>query len=79
MVYDVDGLRDSVRHGITGLVCEENTSVDLAKNIIDILSDKEKYDTLRKDAWQWSKKINFGRSYREFLETIGNYNLKQRG
>jgi glycosyltransferase involved in cell wall biosynthesis len=70
VVYDVDGLRDSVRHNETGIVCEKNTPQNMAENIISLLEDKEKYEKLRFNAWQWSKEINFDKSYNEFIKFI---------
>lgn len=70
VVYNVDGLRDSVKHGKTGLVTRHNTPQDLADNIVTLLTDKEKYLTLREEAWQWSKQITFERSYEEFMSHI---------
>lgn len=70
VVYNIDGLRDSVKDGETGMVCQVNTPENLAQNIIDLLSDREKYHVLRKKAWAWSKKINFERSYSDFITVI---------
>ncbi len=66
VVYDVDGLRDSVRNGETGLVCKKNTPECLAGNIEDLLKNDEKYEKMRNVAWEWSKEINFDRSYQDF-------------
>ncbi len=66
VVYNVDGLRDSVQHDKTGIVCSENTPEDLAENIIKLLADSEKYERLRRNAWQWSKEITFDQSYEDF-------------
>jgi glycosyltransferase involved in cell wall biosynthesis len=73
IVYNVDGLRDAVKNNETGLICQENTPENLAKNIVELLKDKEKYDILRKNAWQWSKEINFEKSAEEFEKIIKNY------
>jgi glycosyltransferase involved in cell wall biosynthesis len=70
VVYDVDGLRDSVRHHQTGLVTEENTPENLAKNILKLLADKELYERLRENAWQRSKTINFEQSYEDFKKAL---------
>jgi len=69
VVYDVDGLRDAVRNGETGLVCEKNTPESMAENIVELYSDKNKYEKLRRSALRWSREINFEKSYRDF-ETI---------
>lgn len=69
-VYDVDGLRDSVRDGKTGSVCSRNTPTHLAANIVALLSDKPHYQTMQKNAWEWSKSINFETSYQQFSKEV---------
>ncbi len=110
VVYDVDGLRDAVKHDETGLVCQPvhplrkggqslkdenfggflrlskfltfdfsdfkdfrltpNTPANLAKSIVQLLQDKEKYDKLRTNAWKWSKEITFEKCYEDFRKSI---------
>ena len=70
VVYNVDGLRDSVCDNETGIICSENTPENLAENIEELLKDKGKYDKMRFDAWQWSKEINFEKSYTEFKPLV---------
>lgn len=70
VVYDVDGLRDSVRNGKTGVVCRANTPTDLAQHIVAVLSDESYYQLLRKNAWQWSKSINFETCYQQFNKEL---------
>jgi len=70
VVYDVDGLRDSVEDRVTGIVCRKNTPEDLAMNIVKLLNDDVAYATLRKNALQWSKEITFENSYRDFKNIV---------
>jgi glycosyltransferase involved in cell wall biosynthesis len=70
IVYDVDGLRDSVKHNETGLICTKNTPVELSKNIIELLQNKNLYKKLQKNAWQWSKEITFKQCYIDFKKAI---------
>lgn len=70
IVYNVDGLRDSVKNNETGIICQQNNPRNLAKNIIELLNNREKYQNLRLNAWQWSKKINFEKSYQDFEKII---------
>lgn len=70
VVYDVDGLRDSVRNGVTGLICEKNNPENLSQKIMEILEDKEKYEKLRRNAWNWSKEITFEKSYEDFKKIL---------
>jgi glycosyltransferase involved in cell wall biosynthesis len=70
VVYDTDGLRDSVRHGKTGIITKQNNPQQLAKSLATLLSDQKRYARIRKNAWQWSKTITFDKSYQQFLKTI---------
>lgn len=70
VVYDVDGLRDSVRHGQTGLVTEYNTPAGLAASLVSLLSDPRRYEEFRQAGWQWSQQLTFANTYQEFLAVI---------
>lgn len=72
VVYDVDGLRDSVRNGETGLICKENTPQGLAAAVVVGLGNPLKYATMRKNAWMWSKSFHLESTYRSFLQAIRN-------
>lgn len=67
VVYDVDGLRDSVRHERTGLVTVP-TPEALAESTVKLLRDQSRYESFRKNGWQWSKDITFDKAYRNFKE-----------
>ncbi len=69
-VYDVDGLRDSVKNGKTGLISKENTPQGLADAIIDGLRNKE-YAQLRKNAWLLSQSFTLEECYRKFSKGAG--------
>lgn len=70
VVYNVDGLRDSVRHKRTGLVCKENTPQNLATMVIELFEDRDIYTRICRDAWRWSKDINFDKSYKDFIKAL---------
>jgi glycosyltransferase involved in cell wall biosynthesis len=70
VVYDVDGLRDSVQNNKTGLIAKKNAPNYLARRIVELAEDKKKYARLRAAAWKWSKSINFDNCYKKFLEVI---------
>jgi glycosyltransferase involved in cell wall biosynthesis len=70
VVYDVDGLRDSVREGVTGLVTKVNTPAALATSLGELLSDAKLYDKMRHSAYDWSKTMTYEKGYQEFLEAI---------
>jgi glycosyltransferase involved in cell wall biosynthesis len=71
VVYDVDGLRDSVKDRETGLICEENTPESLSLKMKQMLGDEVSYARMRENAWQWSKEITFDMQYEDFLKVIG--------
>jgi glycosyltransferase involved in cell wall biosynthesis len=70
VVYNVDGLRDSVRNNQTGLIAEKNTPEAVADAVVQLLQDKKLYARLQEAAWQWSKKITFDASYRDFTAAL---------
>lgn len=70
VVYDVHGLRDSVRHTETGIVTAENPSA-LARGISQLLKDRKSYESMRRKGWEWSKTMTFDRSYEDFKKVIG--------
>ena len=70
VVYDVNGLRDSVRHEQTGLVTHTNPGA-LARAIVRLLQQEHLYQTCRTRGWEWSKAITFDQSYADFRQVIG--------
>jgi len=69
VVYDVDGLRDSVQHNKTGLITSP-TPEALADGIIHLLRDQSTYERLQQAAWNWSKQITFDQAYQDFKEVV---------
>lgn len=69
VVYDVDGLRDSVRDGVTGFITATDPG-SLAQGITSLLSDQGRYQAMRQAAWEWSKEITFDKSYSDFKTAL---------
>jgi glycosyltransferase involved in cell wall biosynthesis len=67
VVYNVDGLRDSVQDGRTGLVARANTPAALAELVVGLLGDPTRYAALREAGWRWSHDITFDQSYKQFI------------
>ena len=70
VVYDVDGLRDSVRDGRTGLVAKFNTPQALATSIAAALKNQSKYDTMRVSAWKSARDLTAEKSYQVFIKIL---------
>jgi glycosyltransferase involved in cell wall biosynthesis len=69
VVYDVDGLRDSVRDRETGLVTAPNPGA-LAAGLLMLLSNTQLYAQLRESAWRWSRELTFDNAYRTFAGIV---------
>ncbi len=70
VAYNVDGLRDSVRDGDTGVLTKANNPNSLAGEVVALLRDKVRYNTLRRAAWQDSLRFDYENSYSDFLGAI---------
>jgi glycosyltransferase involved in cell wall biosynthesis len=66
IVYDVDGLRDSVIDGKTGVLCPSGDWRAMGEAINHVLSDPATYDQMRHLAWETSKQYTFDTSYADF-------------
>ena len=70
MVYDVDGLRDSVKQNKTGIICTQNTPQNLSEAIIKGFDNINNYELLRNNAWKWSSELTLEKTYVEFCKKI---------
>lgn len=70
IVYDVDGLRDSVVDTVTGIVVANNNPPAMGEAIVNLLGDKLTYEQYRQNAWQSSKQYTFENSYNDFINII---------
>ncbi len=59
VVYNVPGLRDSTRHGETGLVCTHNTPAALAQAILALQHNAALYGRLRERAWTAARRLTW--------------------
>lgn len=58
VVYDVDGLRDSVQDGVTGMVLKRNDPESMAKAVIGIMKSPAQLEGLRHKAWSTVRGLN---------------------
>ncbi len=70
IVYNVDGLRDSCKDGVTGIVCKVNNPETLACNVIQLLHDNETYKRYCVAAWNDSRRYTFQAAYAAIARAI---------
>lgn len=70
VAYNVSGSVDSVKDGISGILCKENTPEDLADKVVNLLSHKRKYEELQKSSISWSRAFSWEKSQKLSLELI---------
>lgn len=59
IVYNVSGLRDSVKDDRTGIILNENTAKEMAKQAVTLIKDKRRYNRLQKNALSWASSLNW--------------------
>jgi glycosyltransferase involved in cell wall biosynthesis len=59
VVYDVSGLRDSVKNGKTGVVLSENTAKEMAKEAMGLINDKKRYEEFQKNCLEWARSLTW--------------------
>ena len=77
VVYDVPGFRDSVRNGVTGVLCSEDTPQAMAREIAKLFHDSPACAQLRESAWAWSKQFVWSTSARLALEHLRRSAMKE--
>lgn len=70
IVYDVHGLRDSVKNGETGCVTLSQKPKSMATEISAVLNDQARYRQQREAAFAMSQKITFEHCYQDFLQAL---------
>lgn len=73
VAYDVDGLRDAVRHGVTGwLVRDGETLPDVVHRALTELSDPERAHQVSEACRAWAARFTWQRSGREMAQLIAS-------
>ena len=70
VAYRSPGLVDSVKDGMSGIICPENTARNMVDRIVEIIGNKDKYTSLQKGAISWSKNFSWKSSRKRSLDLI---------
>jgi glycosyltransferase involved in cell wall biosynthesis len=71
VAYNVHGLKDSIKNDETGLLVEAGNVEALAENVIRILENQSKRQSLSLKALKYAKEFNWDKTAKEFIEKIG--------
>lgn len=70
--YNSAGLVDSVKHGVSGIICQQNSPEKIAEIVKNLLEEKTNYHKLSKGAISWSKNFTWKKSRKLSLRLINN-------
>ncbi|HXT84621.1 MAG TPA: glycosyltransferase family 4 protein, partial [Verrucomicrobiae bacterium] len=70
VVYNVGGLRDSVKNGKTGIVLQKNTPLEMAKQSLLLLGNSSKYQTFQKDCKIYAKNLTWEQATKKSLSLL---------
>ncbi|MCX6727369.1 MAG: glycosyltransferase family 4 protein [Candidatus Saccharibacteria bacterium] len=71
VVYDADGLRDSVLKDKTGKIVPSGDFAAMGATLNKLLKDPIQYSKIRKNAFEHSKQFTFKNSYADFCSLLG--------
>jgi glycosyltransferase involved in cell wall biosynthesis len=70
VVYNVNGFRDAVQDGETGILCKENTPENLAENVLRVLKDDALKSKLSANVLKYAWEFTFPKAAEEFEKII---------
>jgi glycosyltransferase involved in cell wall biosynthesis len=70
--YDVPGLRDSIRHGETGITVMEKTPAAMAQQAISLLRDSDRLSNYSRHALEFSRQFNWDNTANLFEKVLNN-------
>ncbi len=70
--YDVDGLRDSIHHNLTGLITKNNEPKSLSDDITTLLGNQNLLDQYAANGWKLSLENTYDNCYVDFVSIVKN-------
>jgi glycosyltransferase involved in cell wall biosynthesis len=70
--YDVHGLRDSIKHGETGITIKERSPAAMAQEAISLLRDCDRLSKYSTNALEFSKQFSWDKTVDLFEKIIDN-------
>jgi|SRR5882724_414499 len=72
VVYDVPGLRDSVKNGMTGIVIKQKDPEETATAIMALINDEKKYKKFQEACQKWAQQFTWKRATKQALTLLSN-------
>ncbi|MQA98395.1 MAG: glycosyltransferase, partial [Streptosporangiales bacterium] len=79
VAYDVDGLRESIRDGITGWLAPEDALTDLTETALKELADPRRREEVAEACRAWAATFDWDASAHRVAELIAGAVTAQRG
>jgi glycosyltransferase involved in cell wall biosynthesis len=70
VVYNVSGLKNSVKNGKTGIVLDVNTPQEMARQAVLLTRDKKRYSGMQKSGLVWAKSLTWDKAIRQSVDFI---------
>lgn len=70
VAYDVPGLRDSIKSGVTGVLEEAGNTESLTDGIVEVLSDDSLRNVLSRNALEYARGFDWDIAARKFEEVL---------
>ena len=70
--YDVPGLRDSIRHGETGITIMEKTPAAMAQQAISLLMDPHRLSKYSRNALEFSRQFSWDKTVNLFERVLNS-------
>lgn len=70
VVYNVSGLKDSVKNNKTGIILEENSAQEMAKEAVKLIGSKKRYLDFQTNGISWAKSLTWEKATKESLNLL---------
>lgn len=70
VVFDVAGLKDSVKNNNTGIVLSQNSAKEMATQALLLIKDKDRYTNFQKNALVWAKSLTWPKATSQSLALL---------
>lgn len=70
VVYKVNGLKDVVKNGKTGIVCKENSPREMAREAMMLYKNKTLYRTFQENGYTWTKSFHWSDAAAQSMELL---------